>query len=208
MQRCSFNQLKRWGVNTDLINVNRLIQLFLFPGFDLNSPIQQNQGQDVTTSDWQLTDRSGIDVLIVAVCLNCSGNKSIHHSTSSGVMLSATGGAEGLYRETENTEEWEVDRVSEVEHECLEDSIIHSKNNPLNFSSSFATPNAPHSIFDATCWRELITADLKLSSQWSEKDKMCHNQLFKRKNIKMQDLSPSTVKICFKSNLFKKMKTN
>lgn len=207
MQRCSLNKLKRWGVNTDLINVNRLIQLFLFPGFDLNSPIQHNQGQDVTTSDWQLTDRSGIDVLIVAVCLNCSGNKSIHHSTSSGVMLSATGGAAGLYRETENTEEWEVDGVSEVVHECLEDNIIiHSKNNPLNFSSCFATPNAPHSKFDATCRRELITADVKLSSQWSEKDKMCHNQLLKRKNIKMRDLSPSTFKMC--SNLFKKIKIN
>lgn len=64
----------------------------------------------------------------------------MHHSTSSGVMLSATGGAAGLYRE-----EWEVDGVSEAVHECLEDNItIHSKNNPLNFSSCFANLNAPH----------------------------------------------------------------
>ncbi len=99
MQRCSLHQLKRWGVNTDLINVNRLIQLFLFPGFDLNTPIQYNQGQDVTASDWQRTDSFKTDVLIVAVCLNCSGNKSVHHPTSSGVMFSTTGGAAGLYRE-------------------------------------------------------------------------------------------------------------
>lgn len=86
-------------------------------------------------------------------------------------------------------------------HERLENSIIiHTKNNPLNFSSCFATLNTPHGTLEAICWRELLTlekcARMKGQTAFKMTDIKCEICL----HLQMKYASYMKQMICVRSN--------
>ena len=52
VQRRSFHQLKWGGVYTYLLHIDWFIQLFLFPGFDLNQPITREERLSQSTQSF------------------------------------------------------------------------------------------------------------------------------------------------------------